>query len=92
MAEERKMTRKRSLINTYFTEELRVELLKITMISGADNNEKGSMIKKLLTDHGIIYNSLGSGTNRMAVQIDGYAIKFALDKDGINYQFSSLTK
>ena len=35
MAEERKMTRKRSLINTYFTEELRVELLKITMISGA---------------------------------------------------------
>lgn len=84
MTEERKV-RKRSLINTYFTEEIRIELLKITMISAADNNEKGAMIKELLTKHNIPYNSLGSGTNRMAVQIDGYAVKFALDTDGIDY-------
>ena len=77
-----KKTKKRSLILKYFTKEIYLEILKITLIPDIDNNGKGTLIKKLLTEKGIPYNSLGSGTNRMAVQIEGYAVKIALDQDG----------
>lgn len=77
-------TRKRSLIVQYFNKDIYIELMKITMIADADNNEKGILIKELLTKNNIPFEGLGSGTNRMAVLIDGYAVKIALDKDGIN--------
>ena len=77
------MTKKRSLILKYFTKDIYIELMRITMIADADNNEKGAMIKELLRKNNIPFNGLGSGTNRMAVQIDGYAVKIALDKDGM---------
>lgn len=77
------VTRKRSLIQQYFTMELKVELFKVTKMINVDNNEKGKIIKELLTDYGVPYTSLGSGTNRMAVLIDGYAVKIALDADGM---------
>lgn len=57
--------------------------MKVTMLSDVDNNDKGDIIKELLTRFSVPYTSLGSGTNRMAVLIDGYAIKIALDKDGM---------
>lgn len=60
-----------------------IELMKITMLSDFNNNEKGDFVKKLLREREIPFNALGSGTNRMAVQIDGYAVKIALDKDGM---------
>ena len=85
-------TRKRSLIAQYFNKDIYIELMKITMISDIDNNEKGKMIKELLSKNNIPFEGLGSGTNRMAVLIDGYAVKIALDKDGIDYLFSPLTK
>ena len=53
------------------------------MVADADNNERGTMIKCILRDNGIPFEGLGSGTNRMAVLIDGYAVKIALDKDGM---------
>lgn len=80
---EKTKTKKRSLIIQYFNKDIYIELLKITMIPDADNNEKGLLIKKLLRDRSIPFEGLGSGTNRMAVLIDGYAVKIALDKDGM---------
>lgn len=80
---EERLTKKRSLIIQYFSMDLYIELMKVTMLSDVDNNEKGSIIKELLTKFNVPYTSLGSGTNRMAVLIDGYAVKIALDKDGM---------
>ena len=76
-------TKKRSLILQYFTKDIYIELMKITMMSDIDNNEKNAYVKDLLRSNNIPFNGLGSGTNRMAVQIDGYAVKIALDKDGM---------
>lgn len=78
-----KTTKKRSIILQYFPMELYIEITKVTMMTDADNNEKGSIIKDLLANFNVPYTSLGSGTNRMAVLIEGYAVKIALDKDGM---------
>ena len=78
-----KVGKKRSLIIQYFTKDIYIEILRITMISSIDNNEKGMLIKKLLRDNNIPFSGLGPGTNRMAIQIDGYAVKIALDIDGM---------
>lgn len=75
--------RKVSLIHKYFDKDLIVEITRATMMHDADNNAKSKIIKGLLTEAGIPYTSLGTGTNRMAVQIEGYAVKFALDSDGM---------
>jgi predicted RNA-binding Zn-ribbon protein involved in translation (DUF1610 family) len=48
-----------------------------------DNNTKGYELKRLLDEYGVNYSSLGSGTNRFGILIDGYAVKFALDPDGM---------
>ena len=74
---------KRSLIKKYFSEDTYIELLKITKIASISNNEKNILIKDLLRKKDIPFSSLGPGTNRMAVNIDGYAVKFALDSDGM---------
>lgn len=79
-----KLASRRSLIAEYFPFDICIEILKITMISDCDNNDKGFLIKELLREKNIPFSPLGSGTNRMAVLIDGYAVKIALDKDGIN--------
>lgn len=76
-------TIKRSLIKKYFTDEIFLDIRSITMISNADNNIRGNMIKELLTEKGIPFSPLGSGTNRLGILIDGYAVKIALDKDGM---------
>lgn len=81
--EQLKTSKKRSIIIKYFTKDIYIELMRITMIADADNNEKGAMIKQLLRDNNIPFEGLGSGTNRMAVLIEGYAVKIALDKDGM---------
>lgn len=75
-------SKKRSLLNKYFNVDICIEILKITMISNADNNDKSVLIKECLKKHNIPFTGLGSGTNRMAVLIDGYAVKIALDQDG----------
>lgn len=78
-----KTTKKRSLILQYFPMDLYVDITKVTMMTDADNNEKGIFIKELLAKYNVPYTSLGSGTNRIAVLIEGYAVKIALDKDGM---------
>ena len=74
--------KKRSIIQKYFTKEMYLELVKITMIADADNNEKNVLIKDLLNKNNVPFNGLGAGTNRYSVQIEGYAVKFALDSAG----------
>lgn len=76
-------TIKRSIINKYFTKEIYFELYRITMINDLDNIEKGYLIIDYLKSVGLNFSPLGSGTNRMAILLDGYAIKIALDKDGM---------
>ena len=77
-----KITKKRSLILKYFSKETYIDIIRIIKIPNADNNDKGVLIKNLLREKGIQFIPLGQGTNRMAVMIDGYAFKIALDDDG----------
>lgn len=71
-----------SLFYKYFSEELFRELYIISKLN-LDNNTKGYEIKKMLTKFDVPYMSLGSGTNRFGVLIDGYAVKIALDEHGM---------
>lgn len=48
-----------------------------------DNNEKAKMMLNVLDKHEIDYEQLGAGTNRLAVLIDGYVFKLALDRWGL---------
>lgn len=76
-------TVKRSIINKYFTKDIYFEIYKITMINDLDNIDKGYLIIDYLKSTGLDFSPLGSGTNRMAILLDGYAVKIALDKDGM---------
>lgn len=77
--------KRRSLIKKYISDELYLDVLKVTLISDIDNNEKSLLIRDLLTKYNIPWSGLGNGTNRYGLQLDGYAVKVALDNDGINY-------
>lgn len=46
------------------------------------NNEKMVVLCDLLYTNGIDFEILGGATNRIALQIDGYAVKFAMDEQG----------
>lgn len=46
------------------------------------NNEKMIVLCDLLYTHDIKFEILGGATNRIALQIDGYAVKFAMDEQG----------
>ena len=74
---------KRSLILENFNEDLCLDIMKVTMLTDINNNTKNLYIKELLKYYNVPFTTLGSGTNRMAVLIDGYAVKIALDKDGM---------
>ncbi len=76
---------RRSLINKYFTQEDYLRLYEITLTSGIDNNEKYILMQEYLRDRDIPFQPLGCGTNRQSLMIDGYAVKFALDSDGIDF-------
>lgn len=49
----------------------------------SDNNDKVRLILKALDYHDVSYEELGPGTNRVAVLIDGYVFKIAMDKWGV---------
>lgn len=74
---------KRSLLIKYFSRDVLIDLLKIIKIPNASNHDKNILIKECLRNHNIPFDALGPGTNRMAVLIDGYAVKIALDNDGM---------
>ena len=72
----------RSLTLEYFPTELLIDLEELTRQHDIDNNGKGKEIVRLLKQYNVPFEPLGSGTNRYAVIIDGYAFKIALDKLG----------
>lgn len=72
-----------SIIYKYISRELHDELFKLTMMHDATNNAKGFELKRLLTKYNVPFQSLGPGTNRFGIMIEGYAVKFALDSDGM---------
>jgi len=74
---------KRSLLIKYFSRDVLIQILKIIKIPNASNHDKNILIKQCLRDNNIPFDALGPGTNRMAVLIDGYAVKIALDNDGM---------
>lgn len=74
----------RSLIKKYFSDELCVELEVLSKLSLLNNNEKAVGVYDLLDQYigSDKYIKCGRGTNRMAVALDGYCIKIALDDAG----------
>lgn len=75
-----------SLIKTYFTKEICLELDKITSMS-CDNNQKCVYIRELLRENNIPFSGLGPGTNRYGINMPStigmVAVKIALDSDGM---------
>ena len=75
-----------SYIRRYLPPELLVKIERTTRRYDLNNNQKGKIVMRLLEDHltniGVDFRLLGKGTNRMGVQIDDLAFKFALDSDG----------
>lgn len=72
----------RSILLQYISKELYMELYKLIELD-VDNNTKGFELKNLLRKYNVPFTPLGSGTNRFGVLIEGYAVKFALDSDGM---------
>ncbi len=73
----------KSRIHQYFSKELLEKLYKICQDKRiSDNNIKSSIVIETLDAYDIDFNELGPGTNRVAVLIDGYVFKIALDRWG----------
>ena len=72
----------RSLIKQYFPVELLIALDELTVQRNIDNNSKTPEILKLLDNYNVPYSTLGNGTNRYGILVDGYAVKIALDVMG----------
>lgn len=72
----------RSIIKKYFPVELLIQLDEITIQRSLNNNKKTPEILALLDKYKVPYTPLGNGTNRYGIQVDGYAIKIALDRMG----------
>lgn len=74
----------RSRIKQFISDELMKELLKIyNNQKFVDNNSRVAAIREVLDKYEVDYVDLGPGTNRVAVLIDGYVFKIAMDKWGI---------
>ena len=72
----------RSIINKYFPVDLLIKLDMITRAHDIDNNSKTPEVHALLNEYNVPYTSLGNGTNRYGILVDGYAVKIALDRMG----------
>lgn len=82
----------RSRIHEFFSRSLLEELHKICRNSTiSDNNMKVSIILDTLTYHGVDFVELGPGTNRLAILIDNYVFKIALDKAGLQDNLNEFT-
>lgn len=72
-----------SKIKSMFHEELLRYIAAICETKRIEsNNQKMIVLGDLLYSNGIDFEILGGATNRIALQIDGYAVKFAMDEQG----------
>jgi hypothetical protein len=73
----------RSRIHEYFKPEVISELLKVCNNNKIpDNNAKVPIMLEILKKHDVEFDELGPGTNRLAILIDNYVFKLAMDKWG----------
>lgn len=77
-----KQKKLRSMIKQYISDECYFDLYRCTLLD-TDNNGRIFEAKRVLQRHGVPFDGLGSGTNRFAVMIDQYAVKIAVDDDGM---------
>ena len=73
----------RSKIKGLFSEEVIKLLASICDTRRIDSaHKKMELIQQLLKKHEIMFYTLGGATNRIALMIGGYTVKFALDRQG----------
>lgn len=63
--------------------ELRVKLGEVSYQKQMFGTQRKELVISLLREYGIEFTEIGTGTNRFIVKYDGYALKIALDKEGV---------
>jgi hypothetical protein len=75
--------RLKSKIKDIFSDELLELTASICDTKGIQSAQKKmKVLRDLLYTHGVKFDILGGATNRIALFIDGYAVKFAMDNQG----------
>lgn len=64
--------------------QLKRDIALVTLQDGWNNMKRRNEIIKMLTDYKIDFVNVGTGTNRFIVRYDSYALKIALDNEGVN--------
>lgn len=83
MTDDTNKTTLRSRIKNTFSEELLKLIANICDTKRIDSSQrKMKMLQQLLKRYEIRFDVLGGATNRIALFIDGYAFKFAMDRQG----------
>ena len=73
----------RSRILEYFSKDILIELNKLRKNKRIyNNNDKIQVALELLDYYDVPYEKIGTGTNRLAILIDGYIFKLAMDDEG----------
>lgn len=73
----------RSRILEYFNQDILVGLNKLKKNKTIyNNNDKIKVALDLLDEYDVPYEKIGTGTNRLAILIDGYIFKIAMDDEG----------
>lgn len=72
----------KSMIHEFFSPELLARMEFITRQVRWTNNEKKEEIMNKLEQSKLPWSSLGAGTNRYGILLDGYAFKIGLDRAG----------
>lgn len=72
----------RSRINQ-LPKELRVKIGEVSFQKQMYPPQRRTLIIDLLRDYDIEFTELGTGTNRFIIKYDGYALKIALDQEGV---------
>ena len=63
--------------------ELKCEIGEIPLQKGLRATSRKEKVIELLNKYHIDYIEIGTGTNRFIIKYDGYAVKIALDREGI---------
>lgn len=63
--------------------ELKVQLGEVSYQKQMFATQRKELAMTLLRDYGIEFTELGTGTNRFIVKYDGFALKIALDQEGV---------
>lgn len=64
--------------------QLKRDIALVTLQDGWNNIKRRDEILQLLNNYHISYKDIGTGTNRFIIKYDGYALKIALDMEGVN--------